>query len=397
MNLALLLPLGLAALAAWLVPLLIHLRRRSEQQRTAFAAMRWLPARARPRNRLRFEEWPLLLVRLLLLAALALLLASPVLYGGPQPKRWVVVAPGIERSTVATNDEATEYRWLAPGFPPLEAPAPAARQPVGSLLRELDATLPAPTAVTVLVPAVLDGADAVKPVLHRPVQWRIVGGKTMAPATPSPQVTPRPVLAVRHAEERTDAARYLRAAAIAWQVSTAPPKPTREAQTAARDIGATTQALPAIDRPLAWLAPGPLPTQLRDWIAKGGTALVDAAIEVPDVQRDGVPLWRDDDGGVLVHGLALGRGRILQWTRPLTPEAMPVLLEPTFPDQLWSLLAPAAVPPARIAARDYVPGTGARAWPEIPRDLQPWLLVLIAMLFLVERWIANGRREVISE
>jgi hypothetical protein len=76
---------------------------------------------------------------------------------------------------------------------------------------------------------------------------------------------------------------------------------------------------------------------------------------------------------------------------------MPVILEPTFPEQLWSLLAPAAIPPARIAAADYAPATGAHAWPEIPHDLQPWLLVLIAMLFVIERWIASGRREVASE
>jgi hypothetical protein len=395
-NFALLLPLGLAALAAWLVPLLIHLRRRSEQQRTAFAALRWLPARARPRSRLRFEEWPLLLVRLLLLAALALLLASPVLYGGPQSKRWVVVAPGIDMSAVTKRDNATEYRWLAPGFPTLATPAPATRQPVGSLLRELDATLPARTAVTVLVPAVLDGADAVRPVLHRSVHWQVVEGESKASA-PAPQATPRPLLAVRHAEESTEALRYLRATAIAWQMATAPSDDARESEAPARDIAPLTQPLPAIDRPLAWLAPGPLPTHLRAWIDKGGTALVDAATEVPDMQRDGAPLWRDEAGDVLVRGVTLGNGRVLQWTRPLTPEAIPVLLDPTFPERLWSLLAPAATPPARIAAADYAPSAGARTWPEIPRDLQPWLLLLIAILFVIERWIANGRREVASE
>jgi len=396
-SLALLLPLGLVALVAWVVPLLIHLRRRSEQQRTAFAALRWLPARARPRSRLRFEEWPLLLVRLLLLAALALLLASPVLYGGPQSKRWVVVAPSIDRSVVTTNDGATEYRWLAPGFPALEESAPAARQPVGSLLRELDATLPARTALTVLVPAALDGADAVRPRLHRSVRWQVVDGKAMASTSPSPHARPRPPLAVRYTEARTEAARYLRAASIAWQVTTTSSNGTREPQAPPSDIGTVAQALPAIDRPLAWLAPGPLPTQLRDWIDKGGTALVDAATDIPGMQRDGVPLWLDENGDARVRGLPLGSGRVLQWTRALTPEAMPVVLDPAFPEQLWTLFAPATTPPARIAAVDYAPGTGARAWPEIPRDLQPWLLILIALLFVIERWIANGRREVASE
>ena len=395
MSLALLLPLGLAALAAWLVPLLVHLRRRSEQQRTAFAALRWLPARARPRSRLRFEEWPLLLVRLLLLAALALLLASPVLFGGPQPKRWVVVAPGVDRAAVATRDADVEYRWLAPNFPALDSTPPPAPQSAGSLLRELDATLPARTALTVLVPATLDGADAVRPKLHRAVQWQVVAG-TATPATPQPHPIARPLLAVRYAEERADAARYLRAVAIAWQVAVSP-KGSGDSKPAARDVGTVTQPLPPTDRPLAWVASGPLPEPLRDWIDKGGTALVDAATEVPDMQRSAVPLWRDESGDVLVRGMKLGHGRILQWTRPLAPEAMPLVLEPAFPEQLWTLFAPAPASPTRIAAADYAPLTGAPASPERPRDLQPWLLALVALLFLIERWIASGRREVVSE
>ncbi|GAB3351829.1 BatA domain-containing protein [Lysobacter tyrosinilyticus] len=395
MSLVLLMPLGLAALAAWLVPLLIHLRRRSEQQRTVFAALRWLPARARPRSRLRFEEWPLLLVRLLLLAALALLLAAPVLFGGPHPKRWVVLAPGVDRTAVTTREDATEYRWLAPGFPVLETTPPVAPQQVGSLLRELDATLPEQTTVTVLVPSTLDGTDAVRPKLHRSVQWRVVAGDTTPPTT-RPEAAARPPLAVRYTEERAAAARFLSAAAVAWEAAV-PSKRPSDAKPAARDVAAVTHALPPTDRPLAWVASGPLPKQLRDWIGKGGTALLDVTTEVPDMRRNGVPLWRDQDGDVLVRGLALGRGRILQWTRPLTPEAMPIILEPTFPDQLWTLFAPAPTPPTRIAASDYIPLTGARAWPETPRDLQPWFLILVALLFVVERWMASGRREVVSE
>ena len=57
----LLAPLGLAALAALIVPLLIHLRRRTEEVPLDFAAMRWLEALPKPRRRLRFDE---LLLRL---------------------------------------------------------------------------------------------------------------------------------------------------------------------------------------------------------------------------------------------------------------------------------------------------------------------------------------------
>ena len=71
----LLAPLGLAALAALVVPLLVHLRRRTEEVPLDFAALRWLDPRPRPRRRLRFDEWLLLALRLLLVALLALLLA----------------------------------------------------------------------------------------------------------------------------------------------------------------------------------------------------------------------------------------------------------------------------------------------------------------------------------
>ena len=81
MSLGLLLPAALAALGALLMPLLIHLARRSQLVPTPFAALRWLRQAARPQRRVRLEEWPLLLLRLLLLALLALWLARPVLHG----------------------------------------------------------------------------------------------------------------------------------------------------------------------------------------------------------------------------------------------------------------------------------------------------------------------------
>src|SRR5690606_9148841 len=79
MSLALLLPAALAALGALLLPLLVHLARRSEQRPTDFAALRWLRRKPRPRRRIRFDERWLLALRLLLLALIALWLARPVL------------------------------------------------------------------------------------------------------------------------------------------------------------------------------------------------------------------------------------------------------------------------------------------------------------------------------
>ena len=137
MSLGLLFPLGLLALAAWLVPLLIHLARRQHDTPLEFAALRWLRAKARPRQRIRFDQWPLLLVRLLLLAALALLLARPLLHGGAADTHPVtVVAPGLDGAALRGDDRDGDWRWLAPGFPALQAASPAAAQPLASLLRD---------------------------------------------------------------------------------------------------------------------------------------------------------------------------------------------------------------------------------------------------------------------
>ncbi|MEK0267367.1 BatA domain-containing protein [Stenotrophomonas rhizophila] len=178
---SLLYPLGLLALAAWLVPLLIHLARRHQYAPLDFAALRWLQARIRPRQKIRFDAWPLLLVRLLLLAALALLLARPVLHGGAADTHAVtVVAPGLNGAALRGQDAEGDWRWLAPGFPALADGAPAPHQPLASLLRELDQRLPAGAPLTVYVPDPMPGLDGERPRLSRAVNWRPV---PLAPAS----------------------------------------------------------------------------------------------------------------------------------------------------------------------------------------------------------------------
>ncbi|MGJ4729318.1 BatA domain-containing protein, partial [Luteimonas sp. SDU101] len=153
MNAVLLMPAALAALAALVLPLLIHLARRQQQRPTVFAALRWLRARPKPRRRLRFDEPWLLAVRLLLLALLALWLARPALLGVQDLRPRLLVVPGVDASVVgqARADTQADARWLAPGFPTLEQPAPAGDAAVASLLREFDATLPAGAPLAVLL------------------------------------------------------------------------------------------------------------------------------------------------------------------------------------------------------------------------------------------------------
>ena len=381
MSPALLLPAALAALAALIVPLLIHLARRSEQRPTEFAALRWLRQKPKPRHRIRFDEWPLLWLRLLLLALLALWLARPVLFDSADETPWVAVLPGVDVAQVRAgvgNAEA-RIRWLAPGFPELEEKPPVSVLPFASLLRQLDAELPTSVALTVFVPEQLQGADAMRPQLSRAVQWKVVPG-AMPPQRP-PHVA-SPSLTVRYAPERTDAVRYLRAAAFAWQ-------PTSAAITgfSSAPLG---QPLPADSRALVWLAPGPLPAEIIAWIERGGTALldVDVAFEFPTGR---IVYWRDAVGAPLVEGAALGKGRVLRFTRLFNPSAMPQLLEPDFPRQLREILQGPGPAPSRVMARDYSPLIGGASYAQPPRDLQPWLALLIALLLLTERWLATRR------
>lgn len=391
MNLALLLPAGLAALAALLLPLLIHLARRSEQRPTAFAALRWLRQKPKPRHRIRFDEWPLLIVRLLLLVLLALLLARPVLFGAASEDPWVAVVPGVDvqQARAVQAPENARRHWLAPGFPSLdEAPrldmaASATGASITSLLRELDASLPQGVALTVLVPAQLDGVDGQRPVLSRRVDWRVVAGTN--PQAPATKPVPAPVLSVRYASDREGALRYLRAANAAWR------QPASETSAPMQDVAPTGQALAEKTTHLVWLAPGPVPQAVSDWIRNGGLALLDAQATLADAPAM-VALWRDDAGATLVEGAGYGKGRLMRLTRPLTPQALPALLEADFPQHLRRLFDATRPAPARVFATEHVPSTGGPVFAQSPRDLQPWLLALIALLFLSERWMASGSR-----
>ncbi|KRA45050.1 BatA domain-containing protein [Pseudoxanthomonas sp. Root630] len=378
MSLAFLLPAGLAAFAALLLPLLLHLARRHEQTPTDFAALRWLRQNPKPRHRIRFDEWPLLLLRLLLLALLALWLARPVLSGLDDTRPWTVAVPGVEADAArATPDARTQLHWLAPGFPPLDEPMPIGTPAIGSLLRQLDAELPPGVALTVIVPATLQGADAERPALSRAVTWKIVEGAM--PAS-SAKILPPPSLTVRHPVGDDSALRYLRAAARAWQPS----------GTATVQIATSDAPLPPPTQPLVWLVPGPAPASVTEWISTGGTALLARESTLDGIAMSSVP-WRDAEGAPLVESATHGQGRVMRFTRSLRPGAMPALVDADFPHRLRALFDGPTAVPMRVLATDYAPARGGATYPVAPRDLQPWLALLIALLVLVERWMATRR------
>ena len=271
---------------------------------------------------------------------------------------------------------------------------PVQPQPTASLLRELDAVLPAKTPVTVFVPEDLDGADAARPRLARSVDWRVMLGRSPGAAVVARQRVP--TLVIRHAEGRESQLSYLRAAATAWWVVDSPARASASDASAPSpagvvDIAPVQQPLPAHSTWLAWLAPGALPPQVRAWVDQGGIALLDNEVEIPEAGK-AVALWRDAEGVVLARGVAIGRGRALLLARPLAPNDWPGLLDGQFATDLRLLFEGDPPPPRRVHAAAYKPLAGGATFPETPRPLQPWLVVVVALLFALERWFASDSR-----
>jgi hypothetical protein len=360
----LLAPLALAALAALALPLLVHIRRRTEEVPLDFAALRWLDALPKPKRRLRFDEWVLLALRLLLVGLLALLLARPAVLGWEDERPRVLAVPGVDPASAreAAGPEA-DLRWIESGAP------------VSSLIRQFDAELPPGAPLTILVPEVLAGVDAAPLRLTRKVEWRVVKGSPGTAVSPAPVA---PALAVRHPAGEQSAARYFRAAAAAWS-----DQPRFDAQAG--------DTLPPRGTVLVWLNPGPVPKPVTDWVSAGGTALLASAAELA-MPAASVTLWADETGGALVEGGPMGAGRVLRFTRPLVPAAMPDLLDARFAERLRDLVTPPAPPPARVSGAAFAPVAGSKPFPLPPRELSSWLAVLIALTFLAERWLATRRR-----
>lgn len=371
MGLSLLLPLGLGALAALLIPLLLHLHRRQEQQATPFAALRWIRGPARPRRRIQLEQWPLLLLRVVLLALLALLLAQPQWRGAAAGDGdWVVVAPGVDaaqaRAQLALPQ--AQWRWLLPEFPTLDdaAHGAAEAQASASLLRELDSELAPSARLHVIVPGTLHGLDGGEITLSRAVDWRVVA---QAPGALSTVPTPRLRISLRGAE--APAGIYLQAAVKAWNQV--------EPDRFLLHEDAAEAALEANTAVVFWLAGEPSPALLH-WVEAGGTALLDA----PQLSGAEV-VARDTAAAPLLLARRHGSGRLLSFARPLDPVQLPLLLDATFPQALRSgLLPPQLVPDWAFAGAMSPREGGARSTPAA-RTLAPPLILLAALAFLAER------------
>jgi len=370
---SLLFPLGLLALVAVLLPLLVHLARRHPYTPLDFAALRWLRAQVRPRQRIRFDDWPLLLVRMLLLVLLALLLARPALTGTvPAATTWTVVAPGLDAQALRRDADSDGWHWLAPGFPGIDQPAPRQQVPLASLLRELDARLPAGTPLIVHVPDPLPGLDGQRLQLSRTVQWR---PQAAAPAAGPPSATGQDAPRLRLREDAPlQARRWLGAMQRAWNGHALASPLTVDALPEAGEIGvwSSTQALPA-----NWHA----------WVEAGGSVLT--RTPAPGSAR---VLLRDDDGAPLLLQQPVGHGRLLHLPGAWNIDDNPALRQADLPRRLQLVLQ--GEPTARLGdARDHTPlQVSLPAQEPAPREATAWLAMLILLVFALERWMASAPR-----
>lgn len=379
MSLGLLLPLGLAALAAWIVPLLIHLVRRPEQAPYDFPALRWLRESERPRRRLRLEDPGLLLLRLFLLALLALLLAVPVLNGEWRGARhWILASESIDidAARALASDKEARWHWLAPGFPEIERARPARKQPTASLIREFEASLPESDTLTVLVADEADGFDAERIALGRSIEW--VVAPALEPPADEAVEKKNLKIALRHSNVDQPALHYLRAALAALAKD--------ESGGLQVDDKALSEAVDADSDALIWLG-GKLPDDLLPWIAAGGRVLV-----IDPQSQAGSIVLRDQAGDVMAREQAMAAGAVVSLQRPLTPDSMPLVLDADFPARLRVLLEGAAPPPTRAIAAEVMPRQANRVQQPPPAGLAGLLCLIIAIVFLLERIVALRRR-----
>ena len=382
---SLLIPLGLLGLVGLLIPVLIHLQRQIQRSPVSFAALRWLAAAARPRQRLRLQQWPLLLLRMALIGVASLLLAQPIWTGAEPAARWVLIHPQLAAPAEGVAEADTEFRWLAAGFPPLDQGAPPGPWPVSSLLREIDAELPLAAEIEVRLPPEVGGMDGQRLALRRPLtivevpsSVTALGGDTDA----------RISWSVRTGSADHPALPYVSAALAA--LSAEAHQGASQAETVIIvDEDLVPQPPLSASRALIWLHDdSPLEhASVADWIRQGGVALwlSSAALNAP---ARSVPIWRSLDGMRVVSSIRHGGGWLLQPESELTAQTYPEVLEPSFPALLQSWLAPEPTRPNRTLSGSLSPSLIEAAAIVRGVALEHTLVWLLLVLLVAERVMA---------
>lgn len=423
-------PTWLAGLAALAVPLVLHLWNRRPTAVVRIGSLRGLAGPPGPRALgRRLEQIPLLLLRMSVLAAVAVGLAGPALRGGTTvagSESVLLVDPVLLSDSLAvfSDHEVDSLRragrsvhLLAQGFPELEAAGTVPQHQAGiwALLRRLDDSLPPGSRVTVLTAMTADELGPQRPTLQSRYELRDLASVKSPPLADRPADTTRVELVVGQGFE-SDA----RLAAAAWSAAIqardgVPPlvqERTSHSLDSAFDAGI-----------IIWLAGQSVPSPVLERVAQGATLFeVVATAPAPAASQEimpvstgmvpaglfhetlwlrsdvpaGAPVLADGSGQPLLSVAALGAGRHYRLATRLGGEWSTLGLGADLPEialltlrGLRSGADAAPVHPSQAAPRldGSSPAADSGHW----RTLTPWAILLAALLLAVERVIVHGR------
>lgn len=435
-------PLGLLSLLALAVPIFIHLLSRKPGKIIKVGSLQFLSPSASARfQSLKPSEPFLLLVRMAIIASLALLLAQPVWVNkisapDSAAKGWILIAPpllpasppaGIFSRLDSLAAAGHELRVLAPGFPAVSAgdsPPETAGPNYWSLLREADHLLPGQMPVWVFATDRSSAFQGERPALSREFHWQTWRDSRALPGNGG---AARPAaskdtlhVALPHSSEREAEAVYLEAALTIAAEACGRPIRFDHAEN-------HEQSWRSFDF-VFWLREDSLPQALTQNLERGSILITTAKAQAyesceslivtphaaessfPRLWRrsapshNGAPLWRDGFGAPLLEAERRGLGWHYRFASRFDPAWNELALHPALPEWMFSLLSRLDVFDAvlqrrhddgRISAAQAVPQkkspAAARLEPSAQRLHAPlWLLA--ALLFGVERWMSDRRK-----
>ncbi|MEE4204548.1 MAG: BatA domain-containing protein [Halieaceae bacterium] len=417
---------GLLALAALLLPLAIHLFSRSRGRRVLVGniALYRQPRRQRVFEA-RVQQWPLLLLRLLLLIVAALWVAElareqrPSLAGTTAyvTPDWLA-AQGREG---AANIDADRVLALIPSFPPVDAyvsTSSASGSDWYGLLAERLAAVDHKGGVTVYALGAADQFPASATGFGAGVRW-VLATPGAEPGAEKEKPNPSLVVSVYHEPGRkTDAVSITTALALAaeqrqvrldiamTEVASGDADVTTpifdqapaDAMRVAIGLGVNVDHLSATVA-LEDVAPGTIATTLQLPSLPGHRFEVRPAVQQPSVDAgvmgDAPPqvLWRADNGQPLLIETSVAGGRHLRYLDRLSEVADSPLRSEAFPELLLRLLLGETAWQQGYAQAPVDPTltlSNSGRSPAVPNQpLAPWLALLLALLVAVERWWAE--------